>query len=95
MTLQQLGRLHRWHVAHHRDHPFESEVCHLVLTLWVLGWTALPAVVLMRAYWLVPLSLAGWLAPDGYRALRRWLAQSGRLRCDWLPALDQRREMSE
>jgi hypothetical protein len=90
MTLKQLGRLHRWHVAHGRDHPCECEVCHLVLMLWVLGWAALPAIALMHAPWLVPLSLAGWLAPDAYRALRRRLAASGRLRCDWLGLLEQR-----
>lgn len=90
MTLQQLGQLHRWHVAHERDHPFESEVCHLVLTAWVLGWAALPALMLLDALALAPLCLAGWLMPDLYRALRRRLNASGRLRCDWLPAVEKR-----
>jgi len=90
MTLQQLNQLHRWHVAHRRDHPLENEVCHLVLTAWVLSWAALPALVLIDAPLLAPLSLAGWLAPDAYRSLRRRLAASGRLRCDWLGFLEKR-----
>ena len=44
MTLNELQRIKKWHVAHRADHPVEYHLWDAILTLWVMGWVGfLPA----------------------------------------------------
>ena len=91
MNLSQMSSLKRWHVEHWDEAPLENHAWDAVLTLWVLGWMGLPsAAVLGGPHWL-PLCAALWFVPPLYVRLRRRLHEQGRLRCDWLPALAERR----
>lgn len=87
MTLRQLAQVKQWLRLHGRQHPIELCAWDLVLMVWVLGITALPAFVLIDAWALLPLCLAGFLLPGAYAAWRGRLHRRGRLRCDWLTAL--------
>lgn len=86
MTLLQLSRVKRWLLLH-GGHPIEAQTWDLVLMVWVLGWTATPPLILMSAWALLPLCLAGLLLPGAYVAGRLRLHRRGWLRCDWLTAL--------
>jgi hypothetical protein len=86
MSLDQLQRIKKWHVAHRRDHPVEYHVWDALLTLWVMGWVGwLPAVAL-DAVWSMPLCALAMAAPGIYVAWRLKAHREGRLRCDWQPA---------
>ncbi|MBT9491520.1 MAG: hypothetical protein IV107_04075 [Paucibacter sp.] len=87
MTLIQLTQIKRWLFLHGRRHPLELCAWDMVLTAWVLGWVALPALLLIHAWSLLPLCPAGFLLPGFYASWRIRLHRSGRLRCDWLTAL--------
>lgn len=87
MTLLQLTQIKRWLFLHGRRHPMELCAWDMVLTAWVLGWVALPALLLIHAWALLPLCPAGFLLPGVYATWRIRLHRSGRLRCDWLTAL--------
>ena len=87
MTLDQLAAMKAWHVAHRRQSPVEFHVCDAVLTLWLLGWTGVPAALLLDQPWALLGCLLGFLTPGRYLRLRRRLHLRQRLRCDWLDAL--------
>ena len=90
MSLKQLQKLKHWRQLQRarRQHRLECAVWDAVLTFWMLGWTAwLPAVALHQEL-LLPLCMAGILAPQGYAYARARAHASGRLRCDWLDLLD-------
>jgi len=87
MTLQQLQAIKLWHVAHKPERPIEYHAWDSVLTAWVLGWMGEPAALILRWPSLALSCLLLFMAPSLYVALRRWLHQSGRLRCDWLSSL--------
>ncbi|MFY7866050.1 hypothetical protein [Roseateles sp.] len=87
MTLMQLTSIKRWLFLHGRGHPMELHAWDLVLTAWVLGWVALPGLLLIDAWPWLPLCPAGFLLPDVYARWREHLHREGRLRCDWLTAL--------
>jgi hypothetical protein len=83
MTLDDLQRIKKWHVAHRRDHPLEYHLWDMMLTLWVMGWVGwLPAFAIGHL-WTFPLCAAGMAAPSLYVAWRLKAHREGRLRCDW------------
>lgn len=87
MTLLQLAQVKQWLRLHGRAHPVELHAWDLVLMSWVISWMGMPVFMLIDAFDLLPLSLAGFLLPSAYVAWRARLHRSGRLRCDWLTAL--------
>ena len=38
LSLGELERIKRWHVAHRQEHPLEYHLWDGVLTFWVMGW---------------------------------------------------------
>jgi len=87
MNLRQMSSVKRWHLAHQEDSPLEYHAWDAVLTLWLVGWVGVPPALLLHWTWLVVLCVSLSFAPPAYVRLRRRLHASGRLRCDWLPAL--------
>lgn len=91
MTLGQLAQVKHWLLMHAHQHAHqhavELQAWNLVLGCWVLGWTAMPGVLLLQVWWLLPLLPLGVLLPSLYVAWRSRLHRRGRLRCDWLCAL--------
>ena len=84
LSLAQMQRIKRWHMAHKHERPLEYQTWDAVLTLWVMGWVGwLPALALE-----VPLAcmlcLLGMAAPQLYVRWRARAHARGRLRCDWL-----------
>ena len=70
MTLDDLHRIKKWHVAHRHTHPVEYQVWDVMLILWVMGWVGwLPAYAL-DAWWTVPLCMLAMAAPSLYVAGR-------------------------
>ena len=84
MTLQQLSAVRRWHITHHRQGSLEDQAWDAVLTCWVLGWIGVPPALVLAPAAGGLLCVVLFFAPSAYVALRRWLHQRGRLRCDWL-----------
>lgn len=87
MTLSQLSRIKRWLLLHGRQRGAELQVWDLVLCYWVLGWAALPGLLVLQAWPVLPLLLLAVLSPTLYVAWRKRMHRIGRLRCDWLCAL--------
>jgi hypothetical protein len=84
MTLNQLNSLKNWHLRQGMNKRIEWQMWEGVLTLWLLGWTGIPAAMLADAAWM-PLACMGLIAvPSAYVWLRSQLHRRGRLRCDWL-----------
>lgn len=84
MTLNQLHSLKTWHLRQGSTKRVEWQLWEAVLTLWLLGWTAIPAALLAGGPWM-PLVCVGLIAlPSSYVLLRSALHRQGRLRCDWL-----------
>ena len=87
MTLQQYHSLKVWHRRHWRDHPAEKNLWEAILTIWVASGMGLPVALLLDAPEAAAASVALLFLPGRYVALRIWLHQSGRVRCDWITAL--------
>jgi hypothetical protein len=83
MTLDELQRIKKWHVAHRGDHPVEYHLWDGILTLWLMGWVGWLPVLAFGAVWAAPLLVAGALAPSAYVAWRMKAHRQQRLRCDW------------
>ncbi len=86
MSLQQIVNVRRWHLLHRERHPLEFHLWDLMLTLWVMGWVAMPVSLVLGFPAGCALALFGVVAPGSYVALRRHLHRRQRLRCDWLAA---------
>ena len=86
MTLDELQRIKKWHVAHRHDHPVEYHTWDTMLTLWVMGWVGWLPAFAFDALWSVPLCALAMAAPGLYVAWRLKAHRQGRLRCDWQPA---------
>jgi len=84
LTLAEMQRIKRWHVAHRDDHPLEYQLWDLLLSVWLMGWLGwLPALALDEL-WVWPLCLLAMAAPRLYVAWRWHAHRLRRLRCDWL-----------
>ena len=84
MTLNQLQSLKVWHLRQGSSKRVEWQLWEAVLTLWLLGWTGIPAALLAGSAWM-PLACMGLIGlPSAYVLLRSRLHRHGRLRCDWL-----------
>ncbi|MEY4882765.1 MAG: hypothetical protein RIS34_619 [Pseudomonadota bacterium] len=84
ISLTELQRIKKWHVAHRSDHPLEYQLWDAVLTVWIMGWIGwLPAYAL-GAWWATPLCVLAMLSPRLYVYWRQQAHETQRLRCDWL-----------
>ena len=90
LSLGQLQRLKQWRALQRelRQHRLECAVWEAVLTLWILGWTGWLPTLALHLEPLLPLCVAGILAPQLYAYARSRAHATGRLRCDWLHVLD-------
>ena len=84
VTLAQMERLKKWHIAERGKHPAERQVWEAVLTLWMMGWVGWIPAFEFEAPWAYPLCLLGVLAPRLYVGWRARAHAAQRLRCDWL-----------
>jgi hypothetical protein len=84
MSLDELQRIKRWHVAHQREHPLEYHLWDAMLTLWMIGWVGWIPAFTFGALWAAPLLAAAMSAPTMYVTWRFKAHQAQRLRCDWL-----------
>jgi hypothetical protein len=86
MTLDDLQRIKKWHVAHRHTHPIENQAWDAMLTLWVMGWVGCVPVCALGLAWAVPLCVLAVVAPNLYVAWRLKAHRRRRLRCDWSAA---------
>jgi hypothetical protein len=84
LTLSQLQRIKKWHVAHKADHPLEYQLLDMVLMLWVMGWVGWLPALAFEAPWALPLCGLGVALPQLYVGWRIRAHRAQRLRCDWL-----------
>ena len=84
MTLDELQRIKRWHVAHRFDHPVEYHLWDAMLTVWLMGWVGWLPALAFDAMWAAPLCMLAMFAPTLYVTWRIRAHQARRLRCDWL-----------
>ncbi len=87
MTLIQLTQVKQWMRQHGQRHVVELQIWDLVLCCWLLGWAALPGLILLQDWLMLPVLLMGTLLPTAYVRWRCRMHRAGRLRCDWLCAL--------
>ncbi|HVZ43319.1 MAG TPA: hypothetical protein VHA82_05870 [Ramlibacter sp.] len=83
MTLDELQRIKRWHVAHREDHPLEYHLWDAILTLWVMGWVGWLPAFAFDAVWAAPLLFFAMSAPALYVSWRVKAHRSRKVRCDW------------
>jgi hypothetical protein len=83
LTLSELQRIKRWHVAHKRDHPLEYQLYDGVLTLWVMGWVGWLPAFAFEAPWACLLCALGMAGPTLYIRWRVRAHLANKLRCDW------------
>ncbi|MBG9390005.1 hypothetical protein [Caenimonas aquaedulcis] len=84
MSLDELQRIKRWHVAHRMDHPLECQLWDAMLTLWVAGWVCWFPAYALEQFWTLPFCFVAMAAPGLYVEWRRRAHRARRLRCDWL-----------
>lgn len=84
LTLQDLQRIKRWHVAHKADHPLEYQLLDVVLMFWVMGWVGWLPAFAFEAPWAFPLCAVAMVLPQLYVRWRAQAHRTQRLRCDWL-----------
>lgn len=84
LTLAEIQRIKRWHVAHRSEHPLEYQLWDAVLCLWLLGLVGWLPALLFDHPWIVLLCLPASVAPRLYVGWRRHAHRLRRLRCDWL-----------
>ncbi len=84
MTLKELERIKKWHLAHRGDHPLEYHLWDVMLTLWVVGWVGLLPAYAFDQFWTLPLCGLAIAAPSLYAAWRQKKHRQHKLRCDWL-----------
>jgi hypothetical protein len=82
MSIDELARIKRWHVAHKAQHPLEYHAWDIMLTLWMMGWVGtLPALIFSE--WLLLACALGMSAPNLYVHYRVLAHRRHTLRCDW------------
>ncbi|MES3003594.1 MAG: hypothetical protein V4787_23070 [Pseudomonadota bacterium] len=84
MTLDELQRIKKWHVAHRNDHPVEYHLWDMMLTLWVMGWVGWVPAFAIHALWLIPLCFLAVSAPGLYVSWRSSAHRARKVRCDWI-----------
>ena len=84
MTLDDLQRIKKWHIAHRHTHPVEYEAWDAMLTLWVVGCVGWIPTCALAVIWGLPLCAVAMAAPSLYVAWRLKAHRRGRLRCDWM-----------
>lgn len=84
LTLTEIQRIKRWHVAHKAEHPLEYQLWDVVLCLWIMGWMGWLPVVVLDEFWAWPLCVLAIYVPRLYVGWRAQAHQAGRIRCDWL-----------
>ena len=84
MTVNDLARIKKWHIAHRATHPLEYHLWDAMLTLWLVGWVGMLPAYAFEQLWALPLCLLGMSSPNLYVAWRNRAHQARRLRCDWL-----------
>jgi hypothetical protein len=84
MTLDELQRIKKWHVAHKGSHPIEYHLWDAMLTLWLMGWVGLLPAYAFHAFWTLPLCTVAMFAPTLYVQWRMRAHRLQKLRCDWL-----------
>ena len=84
MTLNELQRIKKWHVAHRNEHPVEYHLWDAMLTLWVMGWVGWLPAYAFEQFWSMPLCVLATAAPSMYVAWRMKAHRAQKLRCDWL-----------
>jgi hypothetical protein len=88
MTLDHLHQLRLWHMRHAGRAPLEGRAWTAVLTAWLIGWVGAPEALLLGSDAAALGLLALVFLPGLYVALRRRLHRRGRLRCDWIAAIE-------
>jgi hypothetical protein len=86
MTVDELQRIKKWHVANYRDHPVEYHLWDIVLMTWLMGWVGWVPAYAFGSIWSIPICLFGMSAPSLYVAWRAKAHRARKLRCDWLRA---------
>lgn len=82
MSIDELARIKRWHVAHRAQHPLEYHIWDAMLTLWLMGWVGiLPALIFDE--WMLLACAVGIGAPSLYVHYRVLAHHKHTLRCDW------------
>ena len=84
VSLDELQRIKKWHVAHKADHPIEYHLLDVVLTLWPMGWVGWIPSLMFHALWAMPLCGLAMGLPTGYVRVRAKAHEARQLRCDWL-----------
>lgn len=87
MTLTQYHALKVWHTRHCREAPLEKNTWDLVLMFCLTGWAGLPASLVLGQPLAGIACLALIFLPRAYVGWRMHLHRRGRLRCDWITAL--------
>ncbi len=84
ISLTELQRIKKWHVAHRAERAVEYQLWEAVLTLWVLGWVGWLPAFAFDAWWALPLCVIAMAAPALYICWRRLAHLTNLLRCEWL-----------
>jgi hypothetical protein len=84
MTLNELQRIKKWHVAHRAEHPVEYHLWDAILTLWVMGWVGWVPAYAFEQWWTFPLCALSMAGPSMYVAWRMKAHRENKLRCDWI-----------
>jgi hypothetical protein len=88
ISIKQLQRIKKWHVAHKADHPIDYHLFDTFLTMWVIGMVGWIPALVADAAWVLPFCLASFLSLKTYIGWRMAAHQQLRLRCDWLDQLE-------
>jgi hypothetical protein len=84
MTLNELQRIKKWHVAHRAQHPVEYHLWDAILTVWVMGWVGWLPAYAFEQFLFLPLCVLAIAAPGLYANWRLKAHRAQKLRCDWL-----------
>jgi Flp pilus assembly protein TadB len=85
VSLNELQRIKKWHVANKAGHRVEYELLDLVLTLWLMGWVGWIPSLVLHTVWALPLCVLAMGLPTAYVRMRTNAHNARQLRCDWLP----------
>ena len=84
VSLNELQRIKKWHVAHRAEHPLEYHLLDAVLTIWMMGWVGWMPAMMFDAEWAFPFCALGMALPTLYVRWRARAHAMQRVRCDWI-----------